>query len=624
MKNSLQRIAAMLLALIMLFAIGCKKVAPDDTVTSPFTVDLADETPQPESPGAAPQATAVPDADASAAFAQLDLTVFRWYACASGDTYHQYVADPANFGIDRSMVDMTLGEFTEEDSKIYSKEAEAYLEQLLEIPRSALSADEQLSYDVLAEYLERVAADVEHEYFYEPLTEYSGLHAQLPLLFALFVIQTEQDAEDYLTLLADVPRFLGQVLTYEQKRAEQNMFMSSDALKEVLAGCKSIIESRDDSFLYATFNSAVDALPDLAPERAQELKSRNEALIKNDFIDAYRALYNGLETLKGKCRDDQTLYDLGEAGRSYFELCLQNESDSELSAEDALEMLQNEMYYMLVRSAEILEANPKTFDAAQILTTGDTDSNLELLKTLTKSILPALPDHDVTVSDVPEELEDMMSPAAYVIPALDDWKDNRVLINPASESATPLLTLAHEIYPGHMYQYVYQRGMEKLGVMQRALHFGGYAEGWSQMGEYLFVQNQTRFDHDYCEVAFYNNMIANALLPSIVSIWVNYQGYSKAAVKTKLDALLLSGSDALVESYYQLAVEQPFYTFCYSIGYSQLMQLMRDAENDLGSAFNQKEFLTAYLDLGPGYFNILRERMDVWVDERILEALAEG
>jgi uncharacterized protein (DUF885 family) len=68
-----------------------------------------------------------------------------------------------------------------------------------------------------------------------------------------------------------------------------------------------------------------------------------------------------------------------------------------------------------------------------------------------------------------------------------------------------------------------------------------------------------------------------------------------------------------------MAVEQPFYTFAYATGYCQLAALMRDAEENMGEAYTLSEFVKAYLDLGPSYFNLVQERMDVWVDENAPE-----
>ncbi len=631
------KLTALILALMMtLITAGCdvlgftkpKEDMPQNSgSTGPIAITT--ETPEEAAPGAQADEPAptpgVPqpavDDSVTAQFKALDHEVFCWYATTDGYSFHSLIDNPADFGIDRTSVPMTLGEFTEEDTKVYAAEAAAYLARLEAIPRAGLSQANQLAYDVMEQYLTITADDTNYEYFYEPLTEYSGIHADLPLMFALFEIDDEQDVQDYLALFADVPRYVDQVLAYEQKRADLNMFMTEDALDVILDACDDIIDAKDNSFLYATFSDAVNALAELTDAQKTAYIEQNNALVKKDFVNAYRKLYKGLDALRRKCSAPLGLGEkLGEKGRAYYEMRMQQEADNLLSVEESRELLTNEMYNLMVTSAMIAQENPDVLEYTGKITSGDTNTDLELLKGLTAGILPELPEHDVSVSDVPEELQGMMSPAAYVIPALDGWKKNEVLINPKNEDATLLLTLAHEAYPGHMYQYVYQRGMDSLGLTQRALHYGGYAEGWSQLAEYLVTKTQSTYEKDYVTLVFNQNMIFNALLPAIVSIYVNYDGYTEAAVKIKLDALWPSLSEDLAKSYYRLAVNQPFYTLCYGIGFAQLMGMMRDAETTLGNTFDQKAFLKAYLDLGPAYFNLIQERMDIWVDAQIQEA----
>ena len=57
--------------------------------------------------------------------------------------------------------------------------------------------------------------------------------------------------------------------------------------------------------------------------------------------------------------------------------------------------------------------------------------------------------------------------------------------------------------------------------------------------------------------------------------------------------------------------------FSYAVGYAQLASLMRSLSADMGENYVQKDVLTQYLNYGPAYFNLLRERMDVWADEQL-------
>jgi uncharacterized protein (DUF885 family) len=613
MKRSIKPLA-LICALVMTasaFA-GCKMPdATDETQTISIESENEQATPTPEATLAPTPELAV-DPAAAEAFDELDLEVFRWYATTDGYSYHMFVDDPAQFGIDPSTVTMTLGEFTEEDSRRLGLEAGVYLEQLNQIDRDQLPEETQFSYDVLQQILTDFAEETSYDYYYEPLTEYSGFQANLPLSFALFELKNIQDVEDYLTLLADVPRYMGQVLTYEQKRAEIGMFMTEDALNGILEDCQTIIDSQDTSFLYSIFNEGIDNL-DLTQEQAQAYKDRNESLIQNEFIGAYKTLYNGLKALRKSCRTYEEAATLTDKQKSYFEYSMQSEGCNFLSVEETLEMLKDEYFYLLYDIVSLQNENPDLYSMNLELTSGDMQQDLDYLKSIMAELLPELPEHNLTLTDVPEELQDMFSPAAYVIPALDDWNENIVYINTATEDPALLLTLAHECYPGHLYQYVYQRGEEDICRMQKVVNFGGYAEGWAQFAEYLITQNQTRYDHNYVQYQFDYSMLFNSILPAIISILVNYYGYTEAALESYITGIGLDG-EFISGIYYSIVIDQPYYFFEYAIGYSQLAQLYRDTLSDLGDSFDQEAFLKTYMDLGPGYFGLIKERLDVWTD----------
>lgn len=618
MRTTFRRTVALFICIILLIGTvaGCRKI-PEVPESIPITVNAIPQTPD-QFDEFLPEVTATPDPDVGSVFAALDLELFQWYITKDIYSLHQTLADPAAYGIDRSAVPVIWGDYSVEAFAQESREAQAFLDRLLQIPRSRLNEDEQFSYDVLEQFLGDVIEDADYEYFYEPLSPYTGLQGNLPLSLALYEIKTEQDVKDYLLLLEDTSRYVGQVLVYEQKRAELGMFMCESALDHVLSDCKSIANASGDFFLYATFDNAVDALKLSDAEQVKAYKARNAELIKTNLIEPFRVLADGLEALRDKCSPAAGVHTRGNHAMDYFEKRMQDESDSMLTVEEALELLQDQLDYA---NAKLLEAVQNGFTSVPKLTSGNVDKDLAVLREVTNTLLPSLPAHTLTVNNVPKELEDMMSPAAYVIPSIDAWSENQVLLNPKSDTSTLIFTLAHEAYPGHLYQHVYQLGQERFGLMQRAVSFVGYAEAWSQMAEYLFATNQSTYDKEYCLAMYYDGLICNSILPAIVSIWVNCYGYSESSIALKLEPYLGGSAKSGAEVYYNLAIEMPYYYLRYALSICQFKKLMRDAELDLGEQFNQKAFLTAYLDLGPGFLNLIGERMDVWVDNQILDSL---
>jgi len=612
-------IALVLVSVLLLGVFGCKtvtnqEVQPETTVTPQvLTVPTVTATP-------APTAEPTPDPSilANEQFAALDREIFIDYVSDNISNLNTLVSDPATFEIDLNTVPMTWGDFSEEASRADAAQCETYLERLTAIGREHLSEQNQLSYDILEQYLKSSIEITPYEYYYEPLSQYTGLQINLPIALWLFEIKTEEDIKAYLSLVADTPRYLEQVLAYEQKRAELGYFMTEEALNSVLSDIKKLTKAGNTLFLIEEFYKSVDAVESLSAEQKSVYKEQGKEALSGPFLEAFADLRNGLKPLADSCRKEEGLYTYGDGAKEYFALRLRDEGSCALTPEETLELLEQEFIY-LVLSYQTLSMEPEaTEDPNLPLTSGDIKQDLADLEALSKTLLPELPAHSYALREVPDELADM-SPAAYAVPTVDDWAENNtVILNPAADQTYLFKTLAHEGYPGHMYQYLYQRNIEGLGLMQRALAFSGYYEGWAQFAEELAILAQEKYNRTTTMMAFCNEMATNAMLLAITSIKVNYEGMEPDDLKEYL-ALYGLGDDATTDLFYSYAVNLPFYALSYAIGYAQLASMMRSLNADLGEAYIQKDVIKRYLDYGPAYFNLIRERMDVWADELVNE-----
>ena len=615
-KKLWRLLACWMAVLLAAAATGCK-LPPSEPEQTPAPVVIS--SPEPDVQPTAeptPEPTPEPDESASEQFLALDREVFVHYVSDSGWALHEYLTDPAAFDIDASEIPMTWGDLSEEASHADVAECVTYLERLLEIDRERLTQQQQLSYDVLQQYFESNIAGDALEYYYEPLTQYTGLQVNLPVALWLFQIETEADVKAYLELVADTPRYLGQVLAYEQKRSENGRFMTEGALETILADLDQIIGAGDELFLISEFEKSLEGVSELTADQRAAYLEQGKALLTGEFLNAFQTLRDGLAALSDTCRNEEGLHAFGEEGLQYFTLGLQSEAASDISPEDAILLLEQEFAYLIYSYQTFSLEAEASEDPDTPLTSGDVRADLAELEALCKSVLPELPAHSYETRQVPPELEALMSPAAYAVPAIDDWQDNTVILNPAADQTYLFLTLAHEGYPGHMYQHIYQRNLDGLGLMQQVVPFSGYVEGWAQFAEELAILAQTKYNRTTTMMRFCDEMAGNAMLLAMTSIKVNYEGMEPDDLKEYLSTYGL-GNDAIVSLLYSYAVNMPFYSFSYALGYTQLAGMMRSLSADLGEAYVQKDVLTQYLSYGPAYFNLLQERMDIWADEQV-------
>ena len=216
---------------------------------------------------------------------------------------------------------------------------------------------------------------------------------------------------------------------------------------------------------------------------------------------------------------------------------------------------------------------------------------------------------------VPAQLESTLSPAFYLTAPLDDPTKNVIYINNGSTSAKDELypTLAHEGFPGHLYQTVYFREHTR-NPLAALLTCSGANEGWATYVEQLsyFYDNGLSAETSAYQAAMRSFSLC---FHSLLDIGINYDGWSKdraaAFVRTCFDA-----DDALVEELWQTLIDNPANYLEYAGGYVEILEMREEAEKKLGNRFSAKEFHKFLLDLGPVPFSVTRKYFTLWLQQK--------
>src|SRR5699024_8380814 len=100
-------------------------------------------------------------------------------------------------------------------------------------------------------------------------------------------------------------------------------------------------------------------------------------------------------------------------------------------------------------------------------------------------------------SYVHESMEDYLSPAFYLTPPLDTGSPNVIYINRSGRNPNLELftTLAHEGFPGHLYQTVYFASCRPSDI-RYLINCSGYVEGWATYIESYAFQYATAYLDD--------------------------------------------------------------------------------------------------------------------------------
>lgn len=634
----MKRTISLLLAIIMvlLSLTGCIRVksrkaaetaAPTEkstvapAVTSeplPTEGPTAEPTAEPtETPEPTAEPTPTPEPLPPQNWADIDMDFFREYLKTDITSLHQLVKDPAAFGIDYDSVERSLGTYKEDPDREWYVFIENTLRRMDAVDQSTLSDQDKMAFDTLYQYCQWELEGEEFYGYYEPLTELTGIQTDIPIVFWFFELRTKQDVEDYLTLMADLPRFFGELLEYERYRAEVlNIFMPEGSLDAVIKNdIKPILEARETSFLIPLFNERVAKVEGLTQEEIQAYEERNVALVTNDYYQAYLNLKEGLEALRPYCREAKGVKATGdEKYLRWFAYQLKNRCSEEADPKTVANLL----YESLTKTIDLYSDAYKHGGGQPTVTSaGSLDDNIAYLKSVLDPLLPPIPEVEVEYEDMPSELREGRSTAFYLVAPFDEWQINHIVVADPENLDNLISTLAHEGFNGHLYQYMYHRSMPGLSLSQQLIQGTAYSEAWSQYSERLFALNCGSKFNTYDLVLDHTNSIIFYALLFYLSIRVNYFGDRFIDAYRTFNGYFRVTQDVFRKKYYDtFIVGNPFYGIPYAYGYARIIDLHDNAQKALGRKYDQKVFDTQYLNYGPTYFNLLAERLEQWEKEQ--------
>ena len=203
-------------------------------------------------------------------------------------TLNYTLSKPEDYGI--TDVTPTLGEFGVKASKQAIAEAENINQRLEEFEYSALTNEQQLTYDILEDYY-RISDDEEDFLLYgEALGNTTGIQAQLPILLSEYNIADKEDVENYLDLLLTVDDYFQQIEDYEREKSDAGLFMSDHNADNIISQCEDFIKNPDDNLLITIFEDRIDSFDWLSEKEKKSFKKENIEAVKNAVIPAYENL----------------------------------------------------------------------------------------------------------------------------------------------------------------------------------------------------------------------------------------------------------------------------------------------------------------------------------------------
>lgn len=552
--------------------------------------------------------------DTNTAFRQFTLELFRQDVAANTIGLHYTLKDPSAYDIVQAPV--TYGSFSTNTTGMMAS-LENSLSALSHYHYEDLTDENKLTYDILESYLQTAQKGAPYLLYEEPLGEITGIQAQLPVLLAEYPFHDIKDVDTYLSLLSCTPDYFNSLISFEKEKADSGLFIPDSTVDAVVDQCSSFVDMKDSNYLLTTFDERLSKIPGLSSTVKRNYQKKNQEMIANAVVPAYESLIDALLELRGSGKNKKGVCYFPN-GKEYYSYVVERDTGSPRSVSEIKKLIHDQISSGLLSIQTLLSKDPELAsrpvsaeappDKSDIFLQNQIDRNqpeqiLTLLEQKSSAAFPAPPDVTAQVKYVPNAMEPYLSPAFYMIPAIDDQSENVIYINQSRNVDTLKLftTLAHEGYPGHLYQTTYfaEKNTEPL---RSIFNFSGYVEGWATYAE-MCSYYLSPLPKDQAAL-FQKNGSLTLGLYAAADIGIHYDGWSVPDTVRFFSDYGIKDTDAIQEIY-NLILSDPGNYLKYYVGYLEFMELKKKAMKIDGDEFSQKNFHRAVLDVGPAPFDIV-------------------
>ncbi len=531
------------------------------------------------------------------------------------------IEDPSKFGM--NWPDVGIEPWSPDDDQKGQESIQQVLTTLNEIDFGSLELEDQILYDTLMHDYTLANEMNGMDYYTSSMNSLTGENMELPIIFATLGFDDQADVERYLKMLADVKPYFESLFEYEKKVAEAGNSRPDAILDKLLESLEAVYKDHEGNYMYTTFEDRVNAM-DLDDAVKKDFIAKNKEILDTSFFPAYEELKKNMETLRGTAKTSGKICEM-QGGKAFYEKYFQLRSGTSLTIDEAKKFLLDDInakysdFY-----AKLFKLNQQqndelmkhmSQDPSVAITTGSFESDVEFCKDAIKSDFPDIGDVKYTIYHIPKELSKNLSPAAYMSTPVDDINKNVLMLNDHSTGLGDMLTtVAHEAFPGHLFEAVYH--MQHLNNFYQKGGTTAYKEGWSTYSEDYIMNLTTGYDLQVYECFDLYIALLNYQMQAYLDICVHYDGWGRDEVVNFANQYFPGAGEELADAFYDRIVEIPCYVTPYCFGNMCCSKIINDAMAQYGSQYSKKEIHAAYLDMGPSSFDLLEKYMPLFVEKQ--------
>jgi uncharacterized protein (DUF885 family) len=515
------------------------------------------------------------------------------------------------------------------------------LDLLRTYDRSALSAEQQISYDVMEWYL---TIQVQGHAFadYKVLVNPTWGLQNWPIDFLLEQpLESKEDAENYIARLSNVDTWMDQVIAGLERNERVGAIPPKYVLEDTIAQLDALLRIQGTTStdartleLYTSFRSKLYQAADLGEDERDVLLNAALTELEETFVPAYLALRDQLVYLTTIALEDPNQWRL-PGGEAYYTYLLAYYTGTDLSADElhALGLAEVARIQEEFRNAAVELGYPAELTMAELNQRISEESQYttgQALRQKYEQILAAADQaaddyFDLrTSADVVIRSEPIGVPAYYSQPAPGS-SDPGVM--PVNLSLSPLLVnynehvlVHHETIPGHHTQVALAQELDLPGYQRfhnanpylQKYQFLSYVEGWALYAEGLAWEMGLYDDDPFANLGRLRLQLFRAVR-MVVDTGIHAKGWTLDEA-----AAYLEEATGISQSYSSLSryLVNPGYPCSYSMAKIKILELRQRAMEQLGDGFDIKEFHNVVLGNGILPIGVLEDVVNDWIEAK--------
>lgn len=496
--------------------------------------------------------------------------------------------------------------FNEQSKAIY----QLILQQLENYDRASLSQSQQISYDVYQAELAAKIQWIDFKDFEYPATYgFFGWPGSTETFFTqAFTFTDKVQADIYLTLLNQLGRRFEQIETLLDNRKAAGVIEPTVTLnysQGLVAGIANSAASATS--YYQAFNTQLTALTNVSDADKATLRETALLIINDKVIPAYTSLASKMSALASEA-PSQIGFGQFPGGKEFYDFTLNYYTSGNLTAEqihqlgiDELARIHSEMRTLFdqlgyPQNESIAQLYSRVNNDAEIIPANQTKATYEALIADAYLELPklfnTLPQQEVIVVGG-------TSGGYYIAGSDDGSRPGAFYANTSQDSPyTTMPTLAyHEAVPGHHLQIALANELD-LPLFRKKGNFTSFIEGWGLYAERL-AKDANWYENDPIGDLGRLQFEAMRAARLVVDTGIHSKSWSyNQADQYHIENVGFNGAIARYSVW-------PGQATAYMTGMLKILELRQKAQDELGDAYDIREFHDTVIGNGSMPLNVL-------------------